>query len=128
MKSKKYPTAPEPLVTLQHAMFQAVAQFYLFAYYINIPEKTFQRMDVFHSDIYNETHTGRYEEEREWFVTRIVDPAFQAQMRAFTDLHTLEARIHDEIIYQDYRNCNDRTYGKDDLCRRFDRRAGTFCT
>ena len=35
---------------------------------------------------------------------------------------------HVECDRKDCRNCNDRTYGKDDLCRCFYRRAGTFCT
>ena len=35
---------------------------------------------------------------------------------------------HVECDRKDCRNCNDRTYGKDDLCRCFYRRAGSFCT
>ena len=92
-------------LNMQYTMIQALTRQYLYAYYIDLGNDTFQRVKL--SAIVQESGNRRpvYEEERQWFLNTIVDESYREQVARFTERATLQERMKDQdMISEDYLN------------------------
>ena len=96
-------------LNMQYTMIQALTQHYLYAYYIDLGNHTFQRVKL--SAVVQESGIPRklYEEERRWFLNAVVDESYRESIERFTDLSTLQERMETQkMISEDYLNQKSR--------------------
>lgn len=91
--------------TEEYRMIDTLSQMYLFCYVIDLDTMRYQRMDDDGALRRRVDDSGHHEDEREWFLTHIVDETYQAKMRRFTKISTVAERLKGKLrIYEDYLN------------------------